>query len=158
MGRVIDELYGSNLGCDRPPDVFSLASQAIQIEQKLSDVQTTFPAALQLVEPEEFANGPDSSSAMLRFRVVHTLRYYNLKILIHRPILHRYLEVLNGQAEDVQRMAPPAQLGVNSLRICIQSASSIVELMSHLTESSGNARGLCGAWWFSLFYSKAPPG
>ncbi|MBE3047015.1 fungal specific transcription factor domain-containing protein [Candidatus Bathyarchaeota archaeon] len=156
MGRVVEVLYGSNLGCDDPQDVFTLASQVLQIEQQLSKAQRTFPSTLQLIEPHDLVHGPGSSSdALLKFRVIYTLRYHNLRILMHRPLLHRYLEVLSSQAGDVQQIAPLGQVGVNSLRTCVQSASSIVELMSRLSSSTERVRELSGAWWFSLFYSKA---
>lgn len=154
MGRVIDILYGSNLGCDVSEDIFTLASQVLQIEQQLSSAQKTFPPSLRLVKLQELdREAPDT---ILKFRVVYTLRYHNLRILTHRPLLHRYLEVLSRPAEDARQMAPLVQLGLNSLRTCIQSAGSIVELMSRLTSSTGEARALFGAWWFSLFYSRCP--
>ena len=152
MGRVIDILYGSNLGCGTSQDVFTLASQVLQIEHQLSEAQKTFPPFLRLVEPQELDR--ETPDTILKFRVVYTLRYHNLRILTHRPLLRRYLEVLSSQDEDTKQMAPLVQMGLNSLRICMQSAGSIVELMSQLTSSNRKARGLFGAWWFSLFYSR----
>ena len=158
MGRVVEVLYGSNLGCDDPQDVLALASQVLQIEQQLSEAQRTFPPSLQLIEPQDHIKGLSSlSDALLKFRVVYTLRYHNLRILMHRPLLHRYLEVLSSQAGDAQETAPFGQVGMNSLRTCVQSASSIVELMSRLSSSSERVSELSGAWWFSLFYSKSLP-
>lgn len=156
-GRVLDVLYGSNLGCDDTQDVFNLASQVLQIEQQLSEAQRAFPPSLQLVEPKDLVKRSGTSSdAIMKFRVVYTLRYHNIRILTHRPLLHRYLEILSSQTHDPQKVVPLGQLGVNSLRTCIQSAGSIVELMSSLTSYAEGTRELLGAWWFSLYYSKAP--
>lgn len=72
MGRVIEILYGSNLGCDTSEDIFTLASQVLQIEQQLSEAQKTFPPYLRLVELRELdIEAPDT---ILKFRVVYTLR------------------------------------------------------------------------------------
>lgn len=154
MGRVLDVMYGSNLGCDKSQDVFSLASQVLQIEHQLSEAQKTFPPNLRVIEATDLTHETGSpADPMLKFRVVFTLRYHNLRILTHRPLLHRYLEILSSPAEDMQQMSALSQVGVNSLRICIQSAGSIVQLMSHLTSSAKDDRVLLGAWWFSLYYS-----
>ena len=157
MGRVLDVLYGGNLGCDPPQDVFTLASHVLQIEHQLSEAQRTFPAYLGLVRPADLVQGPSSPpDTMLKFRVVYTMRYYNLRILTHRPLLHRYLALLGCcQGEDARQAGPLGQVGMNSLRICVQSARSIVELMEVLTSSATKVRDLLGAWWFSLLYSKS---
>lgn len=154
VGRVLDVMYGSNLGCDKSQDVFSLASQVLQIEHQLSEAQNSFPPNLRLIKAADLVHETEHpADAMLKFRVVYTLRYHNLRILTHRPLLHRYLEILSSPAGDTQQIGALSQVGVNSLRICIQSAGSIVELMSHLTSSEKDDRVLLGAWWFSLYYS-----
>lgn len=154
MGRVLDIMYGSNLGCDKSQDVFSLASQVLQIEHQLSEAQLSFPPSLRLIEAANLTHETGSPTGpLLKFRIIYTLRYHNLRILTHRPLLHRYLEILSSPAEDAQQISALSQVGMNSLRICIQSAASIVELVSYLTSSGKDERVLMGAWWFSLYYS-----
>jgi len=158
MGRILDALYGSNLDCDSSQDVFKIASQVFQIEHQLSEAQRGFPPTLQLVEMADFVQEPRCPKPILKFRVIFTLRYYNLRILAHRPLLQKYLEILSNRAEDTHHLSSLHQIGVNSLRICMQSASSIVKLMMHLTKSKEEDRALLGAWWFSLYYSKGKSG
>ena len=160
MGRVLDSLYGSNLDCETSEDVFRISSQIFQVEHQLSEAQRGFPPTMRPVEVSDILlNEPmdESSLLILKFRVVFTLRYHNIRILTHRPLLQKYLEVLSNEAQDSTRRVyvdPLRQVGVNSLRICIQSASSIIELMTHIIRSAKENRVLLGAWWFSLYYSK----
>ncbi|CAI4213867.1 unnamed protein product [Parascedosporium putredinis] len=153
VGRVLDELYGSNLDCDTSQDIFKIASKVFQIEHQMSEAQRGIPSTLRLIEAAELLHEPRQSFQATKFRVVFSLRYNNLRILAHRPLLQRYLEILGNQSSDVHHLSSLHQIGGNSLRICVQAATSIVELMAFLTTSSPEDRGLLGAWWFSLYYT-----
>jgi hypothetical protein len=158
MGRVLDTLYGSNLDSDTPQDIFKVASDVSLVEHQILEAQRSFPPSLQPVELSDLEQETRPPFLALRFRLVLTLRYHNLRILTHRPLLQRYLGVLRGQSEDGQQhVSSLDQVGPNSLHICMQSARTIVELLAHATKSKGEDKGLLGAWWFSLYYSKSFP-
>ncbi|PKS07195.1 hypothetical protein jhhlp_005796 [Lomentospora prolificans] len=131
MGRVLDSLYGSNLDCETSEDVFRISSQIFQVEHQLSEAQRGFPPTMRPVEVSDILlNEPmdESSLLILKFRVVFTLRYHNIRILTHRPLLQKYLEVLSNEAQDSTR-----RVYVDPLR--------------------QENRVLLGAWWFSLYYT-----
>ena len=159
MGRVLDTMYGSNLDSDMSRDVFKVAGDVSLMEHQISETQRSFSPALKTVQLSDLVSETRDTFRTLRFRVILTLRYHNLRILAHRPLLQRYLEVLRAQrgGEDGQHLGSLHQVGVNSLHICMQSARTIIELHTHATRSKAGDKGLLGAWWFSLYYSKGDP-
>lgn len=154
MGRVLDTLYGSNLDSDTTQDVYKVASNVSLMESHVSEAQRSFPSTLQAVQLSDLVHRTRTPFLTLRFRLILTLRYHNLRILTHRPLLQRYLDILRNQSEDGQDLVSLHQVGVNSLHICMQSARAIVELLTHTTKAKGEDKGLLGAWWFSVYYSK----
>lgn len=154
MYKVIDSLYGGNLGCDNGSNIFDIASCLLQTEQQLLEWQRNLPSALPIVLPSELPLWTDKdATTVLRFRVILTLRYQNLRILAHRPVLVKFLDHLASHSSDYQQLRMLQQVGVDSLQTCIQSASAIISIVSHIVHSTGPQRGLLGAWWFSLYYS-----
>lgn len=154
MYKVIDSLYGGNLGCDNGSNIFDIASCLLQTEQQLLQWQRNLPPVLPIVLPTELAHWSDQDATLvLRFRVILTLRYHNLRILAHRPILVKFLDLLTSRSSDYNQLSMLQQVGIDSLQTCIQSASTIIAIVSHIVHSSEPQRGLLGAWWFSLYYS-----
>lgn len=154
MGQVLDTLYGSNLDSDTSRDVFKVASDVSLMEHQISEAKRSFPSILHAVQLSDLVCETRAPFRTLRFRLILTLRYHNLRILTHRPLLQRYLEILRSQSGDGPHLSSLHQVGLNSLHICMQSARTIVELLTHTTKAKGEDKGLLGAWWFSLYYSK----
>lgn len=152
MWVILDALYGGNLGCETPQNIFDVASHLLRIEQQLLQWQISLPVSMQLVQPADMIQGDYDSPEISRYRVILTLRYLNLRVLAHRPILQRFLEAVAGQDPESDHTSTLQQVGSNSLRTCIQSAVGIVELMTHIIQSGASQQHL-GAWWFSLYYS-----
>ena len=157
MGRVLDTLYGSNLDSDAPRDIFQIASDVSLMEHQISEAQQSFPPTLHLVKLTDLLSETRPRFRTLRLRLILTLRYHNLRILTHRPLLQRYLSILRNNSDDGQSLSSLHQVGINSLHICMQSARTIIELLAHTTMSKGEDKGLQGAWWFSLLYSNGSP-
>lgn len=156
MYKVIDSLYGGNLGCDNGSNIFDIASCLLQTEQQLLEWQRNLPSILPLVLPAELAQWSDKDATLvLRFRVILTLRYNNLRILTHRPVLVKFLDLLASRTSDYNELSMLQQVGIDSLQTCIQSATAIISIVSHIVHSSGPQRDLLGAWWFSLYYSRS---
>lgn len=153
MGEVIDVLYGNNLGCDVPDNVFETASSLLRFEQKFLEWQRSLPVSLFLVDANEL-HSEASNQETLRYRFILTMRFLNIRILTHRPLLCKYLEYLGTSRSDFQQMATLNQVGANSVRVCVQSAVSIISMMREVLSPPESSRHLLGAWWFSLYYCK----
>lgn len=154
MHEALNVLYGANLGCDTPSTMYELASHVHQLEHKLLEWQSQLPPTLALISYQDLSQLQTHGTTVTRFQVVLTMRYLNLRILVHRPLLQEYLSTLEGMDQDHQRRnAILCQIGSSSLATCVQSAVSIIEIVSIIICSDGTYRHLLGAWWFCLFYS-----
>ena len=162
---VIDRLYGNNIACSSTSNAVSTISHVYQIESLLLEWQQKLHPELKLIAAENLdpghlppeADGNAEQWQRLRLRFILTLRYTNMRILLHRTILVKFLDGLNG-AQDSQDASLLQQVGMDSIQIAIRSAKEIVRLIHHITQNDGHhkMRGLLGAWWFSLYYSMIP--
>jgi hypothetical protein len=145
-------LYGNNLGCDAFENLFDIASSLLQFEQKYIGWQHSLPANFSLIVPgAQLFDGRGELN--LRFRLILTLRFLNVRILTHRPMLSKYLELIANPHSDMQQMAILKQIGANSMRICINSAVGVIKLVRDVLAPQEPRSHLLGAWWFSLYYS-----
>lgn len=95
-----------------------------------------------------------------RFNIVLSLRYHNLRILLHRPILEKYLDA-HGESNIINDSFGPQrnmvqQIGISSIQTCVESAIIIISAVHTVVLANGWRRDLLGAWNYSLFYSKLP--
>lgn len=152
MCKTIDLLYSGNIACDIPASGFEIVGRLYQMEHQLLEWECTLPAHLSLrqsqdIPPEEKADECE------RFRVLLTLRYHNLRILIHRPVLVKFLEIAGSSTADAQEIMILQQMGSNSVQRCVQSSMEIISIVNLIVHSLGIRRRFLGAWWFSLYYS-----
>lgn len=148
----IDVLYECNIG--HPGDgVLPIASSILQIEHQLLEWQANLSPLSSLVTPDELKHDGDFTMER-RFRLILTLRYHNIRILAHRRMLDLYLaSIERGQTYDGED-SMLKQVGQRSKGICFQSASELISIVNILEHSPDPKRGLLGAWWFTLYYSK----
>ncbi|KUJ16925.1 uncharacterized protein LY89DRAFT_707337 [Mollisia scopiformis] len=159
MWNVINELYGGNIGCGTPTTVLNTVSQLFSIEQQLGEWQLLLPPSLGLCNVNDLFQPPDLANSIPspidRFQVILKLRYCNLRTLLHRPILVKFLDIIgkaspNSDAGEVNLLQ---QIGSNSIQICVQSSMDIVAIVRAMVTGSGAHRSRLGAWWFSLYYT-----
>ncbi|RII23620.1 hypothetical protein CUC08_Gglean012443 [Alternaria sp. MG1] len=152
LGEVIEVLYENNLGCEASVNLFGIASSLLQFEQKYIGWQHSLPASFSLIVPgAQLLDGRGELN--LRFRLILTLRFLNVRILTHRPMLSKYLELIANPHSDMQQMAILKQIGANSMRICINSAVEVIKLVREVLAPEEPRSHLLGAWWFSLYYT-----
>ncbi|OBR11179.1 Fungal specific transcription factor domain-containing protein [Colletotrichum higginsianum IMI 349063] len=151
---VIDDLYESNIGSISANPLSNTVSTVIRIGQQLADWQASLPLSMQLVEPGEVTN-PETKLALLRLRVILTLRHHNLQILSHRPILDRCLQSLDGSPQSSQEAAALQQAWHLSRTMCLRSAEAIIRLVEacKLANEAKPGFSFLGAWWFSLYFT-----
>jgi len=162
---IIDQLYGNNIACSFKPSAAETVARVYKIESQLSEWQQGLPPELRLITTADLATEilpPEDDTAVeawqnLCLRFILTLRYTNIRILLHRPILVKFLEGFDT-SPDNHEMSLLRQVGTNSIQIAIQSAMEIIGLVQSAVRSSSlsKKRGLLGAWWFSLYYSTNP--
>lgn len=157
--KVIDQQYGQNLGSDTPPAVVDVIAPLLAIDHDLRIWERELPEALQTITSGNLLDlvasynptGPLAKAQ--RFRIVLTLRYLNVTLLLHRPVLVKYFELasLPGAAAE---MALLSRLGRNSIDVCFRNAMEIISIVNTLAQNTGPAKYLLNVWWFTLYYSK----
>ncbi|KAF5712451.1 C6 transcription factor [Fusarium globosum] len=157
MGRIIGSLYGSNLGCeDQSSDTATMTSM-IQFGQELSDWQNSLPQHLGLRSVD---NMPDNADENIqdplreKFRIILTLRYLNVQLLLHRPIFIRSLGTLLREAKTPYRNAGSINsMHANFDRVFVQVAENIIDIIYTILTRPDHGRHFIGAWWFTLYYA-----
>ncbi|KAJ5557488.1 C6 transcription factor [Penicillium frequentans] len=155
---IVDLLYGQNLGCDPPLTVSQSVGHILSVEQQFVVWERSLPQNIDIVTVNRIREGngdmPDPPQFhSLKFSVILTLRYLHLRILLHRPILTKFIDACGKGSIDDHEKSLLQQIGSNSMQICMECAMSIIDIIHEIVHSSGWQKGLLGAWWFSLHYT-----
>jgi len=159
MWNVIASFYGGNIGVSTPFIASDMMSRLFAIEQQLVEWEHLLPPSLALQKVEKLAAISDvvdpTTFYIERFRIILTLRYHNLCVLMYRPILVKFLDIIGRDVLDteVQEVKLMQQIGHNSIYKCAQASMDIIAIVSTIVASDGYQRNLLGAWWFSLYYT-----
>ena len=159
MFHAIDCLYGQNIGCEKPLEVGDIVAPLFNGEHQLMDWERTLPANLKITSSQQIISQTLEHSLLeddyieLRLRTILTLRYLNLCLLLHRPILTKFLDLGSGNSYS-HELRLLQQVGSNSIKVCIQSSIEVISIVHAAVQKTDGARSLLGAWWFSLYYSK----
>jgi hypothetical protein len=167
MYQIIDTCYGQNLGLEEFVADAEMISLTLKMETLLDDWKCrTLPSLeLQLCNVPLVAQDLEKTEAkdksIQRFNLVLSLRFHNLRILLHRPILEKFLDAYRGASHggfgdlDTSMMR---QICISSIENCLDSARIIISIVHTVVMSKGWRRDLLGAWNYSLFYSEYPFG
>ncbi|KAL2817023.1 fungal-specific transcription factor domain-containing protein [Aspergillus cavernicola] len=158
MASIIDQIYGQNLGCGPPLPVGETVSRVLGIENQLFSWVLALPESLRQLTVqgmrEEIEQSRDQPRLFpLKFRVILTLRYLHVQILLHRPILVKFLDSTRASGVESSEERLLNDIGYSSMKKCVESAMGIIDIIYELVSSSGWPRDLLGAWWFSLYYT-----
>jgi hypothetical protein len=134
-------------------------SHIFSMEHQLLSWERSLPQPLQLVSTASLDQIPqqessDSQYFSWKFRIILTLRYLNLRVLLHRPVLVKFISASRSPDRDSQDLKLLQQIGMNSMQICTESAMEIIDIVHRVVSGPGWKQSLLGAWWFSLYYSK----
>jgi hypothetical protein len=158
----LDILYGQNLGCDPSLPITEAAAHIFSMEQHLFAWERSLTQPLQLISTTSFNEMAQEQLSNYqyfswKFRVILTLRYLNLRVLLHRPVLVKFIAASANPERDPQDLKLLQQIGMNSMQICADSAMAIIDIVYQVVTEPGWKQRLLGAWWFSLYYSKPFP-
>ncbi|RFU24957.1 hypothetical protein B7463_g11376, partial [Scytalidium lignicola] len=152
----------NNIACSDNSNAVDTVARVYGIETQLSEWQRGLPPEMKLIVVEDLSasrlpSEHDPTGQMwteLRLRFILTLRYTNIRILLHRPVLVKFLDGAENP-QDNQDTTLLQQVGANSIQIALRSAKEIIRLVHAVIQSPAGSRkrGLLGAWWFSLYYA-----
>ncbi|KAL2393537.1 Transcription factor FBD3 [Exophiala dermatitidis] len=170
MYHIIDTCYGQNMGIEDSLDDSEIFSLVLKGGRLLDEWQFQLLPQLLLRVCDVPLRSPDLDKMeqrnliVERFNMVLSLRYHNLRILLHRPILEKILDTHGGQHDAAGAgngmsaligVENPMlqQIGVTSIETCVDSAMIIISIVHTIVLSAGWRRDLLGAWNYSLFYT-----
>ncbi|GKZ36707.1 hypothetical protein AbraIFM66950_007882, partial [Aspergillus brasiliensis] len=152
MGKSLINQYGANLeDSDLEPDDMASLKASGELRKMLQIWAASLPSHLRLCEPESsilLHNSPAN-----RFRVILTLRYHNLAILIHKPLLSATIRHL-FRTESAAVGSPPylIRLAMAEAHECIRAAQLTIEMVHSIICTDPTSKNNLGAWFFTLYY------
>ena len=162
MYQVIDTCYSQNLGLEEVTEDSEMFSLVLSGERQLDALRSEIHRELHLriydspLQSQDLETMERQNLIVERFNIVISLRYHNVRILLHRPILEKILDTYAGSnsshAHDKNILQ---QIGIRNIEACVDSAKFIISAVHTVVLSSGWRRDLLGAWNYSLFYSKS---
>ncbi|KAG9251910.1 transcriptional regulatory protein GAL4 [Emericellopsis atlantica] len=167
MYKIIDTCYGQNLGLEEHQTDSEIVSLVLKGEEQL-DAWRASLAPLQMsvyntpLGPHDLETMEVENMTTERFIIVLSVRYHNLQILLHRPMLERFLNACGSAGANASNVNPAKGSGgergmlqhlwSSSIETCINSAV-VHSVVRTVVLSSGWRRDLLGAWNYSLFYT-----
>ena len=152
IGMAISRLYGQNLGDDAILSEAELIPRIFELEQELARWQSSLPAELAVVistalpMPATFRD-----RTVDRFRTMLTLRYHNLNILVHRPLLCKSLDFLAETIPEVWSNSV-SRMTREAVHACLGSAEETINIVHGILTDPSLGSSVLGAWWFTLYY------
>ncbi|GAT29569.1 C6 transcription factor [Aspergillus luchuensis] len=152
MARSLTNQYGANLeNADLCPDDIASLKASGELRQMLQGWAASLPSYLHLCEPASSVLSQNSPGN--RFRVILTLRYHNLAILIHKPLLSATIRHL-FRAGSAPGGSPPylTQLAMAEAHECVRAAQLTIEIVHCIITADSTSKNNLGAWFFTLYY------
>ena len=161
IGEALEALYGKRFdqrGNQPDGDVPRKVQTVLQLESDLEKWRLVLPAAMRPEKCTTDASSTGSTLPLTRYQTILTLRYHNLRILIHRTLLLPALShaLYHPDSTDYEADHDFSQRVADfSSEICIRSAMTTVWTAQNALNVSPEGK-LLGAWWFLLFYCRLP--
>ncbi|KAK9233844.1 fungal-specific transcription factor domain-containing protein [Lipomyces kononenkoae] len=158
--KVLDFCYGQNLGLQSSLSTADSISHILEGQRQLNEWRSQLLPSLglqiweDLMTLEDVKKMEPQSIISHRFNIVLSVRYHNLRILLHRPGLERFLEAFwhTGDMRDPDKRIL-MQTNIASVQNCVESAVSIISVVHSITTSTASCRELLGGWNYSLYYT-----
>jgi hypothetical protein len=132
-----------------PTSLSKQLHEIIDIDQRLAEWKLGLPTGTEILNSFNIAKlALDSSSELLRFRVVLSLRYHSLNSLLHRRVLEWFLVCPSSTVSgpDVTEFLWTVIEG--SIEICSQSSRDTIFVIA----SIAHHHILLPIWWYSVYY------
>lgn len=156
MGDAVDQLYGQNLGCHTPVLMGESLHQISGLLWQLDRWQGKLPGHLKIISSSgDMLDNIPFSLETTRFRVLLSLRYLGVRVLILRTILGQVLPLPGRTTSNEHQSEWLLDSVFPLLAELARTCSNVFQISGDLLAASRNNQNLLGAWWFSCYYSKA---
>ncbi|KAF4550089.1 Fungal specific transcription factor domain-containing protein 21 [Elsinoe fawcettii] len=141
---VIQHMHGLNI--ETVTDEDTLVSYVLTTGRDLDKWKASLPADMSLVSTEDLS----SNTFQLRWRCILTLRYLNVRLMLHRPFLSMMLQDIRTNPRNTALTVQPMIGHVK--KPCMDAAKETVDLLYTALDTDGLIIRITGAWWFTLHY------
>ena len=130
------------------------------LEQELIYWEQTLHPDLKMISSEQLAITSSLPRTTLdhqsdqQLQTILTLRFLNIRLLLHRPVLVKFLDSRSASQRDVHEIQMLRQIGVHSIQVCMHSATEIISIVHAIVTATGSTRTSVGAWWYTLYFSE----
>ncbi|GKZ16496.1 hypothetical protein AbraCBS73388_000071 [Aspergillus brasiliensis] len=154
VGRSLATQYGQHVGLGGDNIDESTAIQAAStVRQDLRRWAASLPSSLSLCDAGSVVHLGNDNTMSNRMRVILTLRYHFVNILIHRPLLCATLRYLTVKESPPGRTLPyRIQLAVAEAHECILSAEKTIEIVHAVIHAPNPSHTNLDVWFFTLFH------
>ncbi|KAE8165540.1 fungal-specific transcription factor domain-containing protein [Aspergillus tamarii] len=156
LANIIDILFDHNLDSGTALSINEIILHISSMEDSLCAWQISLPHGLTVLsaaglhdEQQEPITNAEFFSR--KFSVMISLRYYNIRTLLHRPTLASMIETCRHTTDQQGSQTLPL-VGLHSLEICTESAIATIDMIYELVHAADWRTNLLEAWWFSLHY------
>jgi hypothetical protein len=145
-------VYNQNLTFEISGASFETISLTFKLEQGLCAWEEQVDSPLHTMHSFDACS---ENLDLTRSRVVLCLRFLNLKVLLHRPVLTRYLDRFHLPTIESGANSSTNQSDINSLQLMLHSSTEIITIVHAALSSSAGGRQFLGAWLFTEYYGKS---
>lgn len=162
LGKVIELVYNQGVDVEEIPDMLTSITTVWDLDNELQQWDRQMPKNYKTLSSSEVGMILDSIDLMApvllnrRFQFILTLRYLNLSVLLHRPVLVRFFESTHSPILNPSEANLLSSLGSRSLLTCFWCSMEIIGIVGRVASDSKPALRYLSAWWFTLYYSTCP--
>ena len=153
MSSSLATQYATNVEeSDTDQDDMASLKASGELRKRLRVWVASLPLILQLCAP-----GSDmlsENTQVNRLRVILTLRYHNLGILIHKPLLSATISQIFTK-DNASGLPYLTQLAMAEAHECMRSAETTINIVHTIITVDPTSRNNLGVGFFTLYYGKS---
>lgn len=153
MSSSLATQYAANVEeSDTDQDDMASLKASGELRKRLRAWVASLPLTLQLCAP-----GSDmlsENTQVNRLRVILTLRYHNLGILIHKPLLSATISQIFTK-DNASGLPYLTQLAMAEAHECMRSAETTINIVHTIITVDPTSRNNLGVGFFTLYYGKS---
>ncbi|KAH8699321.1 C6 transcription factor [Phaeosphaeriaceae sp. PMI808] len=152
VSKSLTKQYGANMeSAELELDELASLQASNDFRKVLRLWISDLPPHLRLCEPQ--SDILLDNTQVNRLRVILTLRYHNVSMLVHRPLLSTTIRHLfhvgTPPGEASPYLIQPAMAEAHE---CIRSAESTIEIVHSVITADSSSKNNLGVWYFTLYY------
>lgn len=153
MSNSLTKQYSETMGfADQDPDDMAFLKASGELRKTLRLWATSLPPYLRLCAPD--MDMLSENSQVNRLRVILTLRYHNVGILVHKPLLTATMCQMFLKDSAPGNTPYLMQLAMAEAHECIRSAENTINLVHRIISVDQSNENNLGMGFYTLYYGQ----